>query len=116
MKLGNNSSLAKTFNLRSLFSRVSLESVRMPKYAIITTVLLALALLAGANIFREREAARAANAVKEQTQSQLANLSKNNAVIRQKTEALRHNKAIIAREAQTKMGFVRPNEIVLVVK
>lgn len=116
MKLDNNSSSAKTLNPRLVISRVSWESLRMPKYALITTTMLAFALLAGANIFRERDARHNAQVVQEQAQLQLANVQSKNVLIRQDTNALRQNKDVIARTAQNKLGYVRPNEIVVVVK
>ncbi|MFN7928324.1 MAG: septum formation initiator family protein [Blastocatellia bacterium] len=115
MKQGLNSSTTRTYPNQLVVARTSI-ALRLPKYAWIGMVLLAMALLATAAIFRERDGLRAAQASYNRTQQTLQMTQQQTEVLLQSLQNLQQNKTVVAQEAQKKLNYVRPNEVVVVVR
>lgn len=116
MKQGLNSSTTKMYPNQLVVARASLASLRLPNYTWIVMVLLAMAFLASAAIYREREGLRAAQASFTQTQQKYQEAQINNELLRKDLQTLQQDKNILARAAQTKLNYVRRNEVVVVVR
>lgn len=116
MKQGIHSSTTKTYPNQLVVPRASLSSLRFPNYAWIMMVLMAMAFLATAAIYREQEGLRSAQASFQHTQQKLQQAQLNNEVLRQDVRAMQQDKNVIAREAQNKLKYVRRNEVVVVVR
>jgi cell division protein FtsB len=116
LKQGINSSTTKTYLNQLVVPRASLASLRLPNYAWIVMVLMAMALLATTAIYREREGLRSAQASFNRTQQKFQEAQLNNELLRKDLRAMQQDKNVIAREAQTKLNYVRPNEVLVVVR
>jgi cell division protein FtsB len=116
LKQGIHSSTTKVHPNQLVVPRTSLSALRFPNYAWIMTVLMAMALLAIAAIYREREGLRSAQASFHQTQQKLQEAQLNNELLRKDVRAMQQDKNVIAREAQNKLNYVRRNEVVVVVR
>jgi cell division protein FtsB len=116
LKQGLNSSATKSYPNQLVVPRASLEALRLPNYFWIVTILLALALLATAAIYRERERLRVAQTSYQFTQQKVQAATLNNALLRRDFEAMKHDKNTIAQEAQTNLNYLRPNEVIVVLR
>lgn len=116
MKQGFDSSSTKTFPTQLVVPRESLASLHIPNYVWIVTTILALALLAVAAIYREREGLRQAQASYQFTQQKAVASQVTNDTLRHDIHALKTDKDVMARTAQEKLNYVRSNEVVVVMR
>lgn len=116
MKQGLNSSTTRAYPTQLVVARASLIALRLPNYTWIVMVLLAMALLATAAIYRERGGLRTAQASFQRTQQKYQDAQFSTELLRQDLQAAQQNKSVITRAAQTKLNYVRRNEIVVVVR
>ncbi len=116
MKQGLESSSTKSYPSQLVVPHASLESLRIPNYVWVVTALLALALLAVAAVYREREGLRQAQTSYQFTQDKMQATQLTNGLIRRDIHALKNDKDVIAEKAQEKLNYVRPNEVVLVMR
>ena len=116
MKQGMHSATTRTYPNQLFVARTSLASLRIPTYAWIVMIIMAMGLLATAAIYREREGLRAAQASYQQTQQKFQATQLTNEMLRQDLQTVQQNKQAIARAAQSKLNYVRRNEVVVVVR
>ena len=116
MKQGLDSSSTKSYPSQLVVPHASLESLRIPNYVWVVTALLALALLSVAAVYREREGLRQAQTAYQFTQEQAQASQLNNGLLRRDIDALQNDKEVIAQKSQEKLNYVRPNEIVLLMR
>jgi cell division protein FtsB len=115
LKQGLESS-TKTYPSQLVVPHTTLESLRIPNYAWVVTALLALALLAVAAIYREREGLRQAQTSYQYTQEKMQATQTTNGLMRRDIQALKSDKDVITQKAQEKLNYVRPNEVVVVMR
>lgn len=113
MKQGFDSSSTKLYSAQLVVPRAAFETLRIPNYVWVVTALLALVLLAVAAVYREREGLRRAQTSYQFTQQKVEATQLNNELLRRELQALQHDKAVIARETQEKLNYVRPNEVIV---
>lgn len=116
MKQGLESSSVKSYPSQLVVPHASLEALRIPNYVWVVTVILALALLAVAAVYREREGLRQATAAHAFTKQKFEISELGNAMTRREIASLKNDKDVIAQKAQEKLNYVRPNEIVVVMR
>lgn len=116
MKQGIYSSTTRTYPNQLFVARTSVASLRIPNYAWIGMVLLAMGLLATATIYRERQSLRAAQASYNYTQQKFQEAQITNELMRKDLQIMQQDKNTIARGAQNKLNYVRRNEVVVVVR
>jgi len=116
LKQSLESSSTKFYPSQLVVPNQSLESLRIPTYVWVVTVLLALALLAGSALYRERDGLRQARTSYQYTEQKLQAAQLNNDLIRHDIQALKQDKGVMARAAQAKLNYVRPNEVVVRVR
>ena len=116
MKQGLESSSTKSYPSQLVVPHTSLESLRIPNYVWVVTGLLALALLAVSAVYREREGLRQAQMSYQFTQDKMQAAQLNNGLLRHDINALKQDKDVITQKAQDKLNYVRPNEIVVVMR
>lgn len=116
MKQGLESSSPKSYPSQLVVPHTSLESLRIPNYVWVVTTLLALALLAVAAVSREREGLRQAQTSYQFTQEKVQASQLNNELLRRDIRALQQDKDVTAQRAQEKLNYVRPNEVVVVMR
>ncbi len=85
----------------------------IPKYAMIMMLLIAMVLLAGASIYRERESVKSAQQSLNAVQNKFETEQKNKLLLQREIKESKQNKEVITRIAQSRLGYVKPNEIVL---
>ncbi len=116
MKQGLESSSTKSYPSQLVVPHASLEALRIPNYVWVVTALLALALLAVAAVYREREGLRQAQMAYQFSQEKVQASQLNNGLLRRDIHALKHDKDVIAQRAQEKLNYLRPNEVVVVMQ
>lgn len=116
MKQVLNSSTTKAIPSQLVVPNAVLMSFRIPNYVWVITVLLALALLSIAAVYREREGLRQAQAAYQFTQNKMQASQINNDLLRRDIRALQHDKDVMVRTAQQKLNYVRANEVVVVMR
>lgn len=116
MKQVLNSSSTKTYPNQLVVPRASWETLVLPKYVWITTIMIAMALLAVATIFREHEGLRLAQSARNYSQQTRNENQVSNELMRREIKSVKQDKEAITREAQGKLNYLKPNEIMLVMK
>lgn len=115
MKEGLNSSTTRTYPTHLVVARTNI-AFRLPKYAWIGMVVIAMALLATAAILRERDGLRAAQASYNRAQQRFQTAEQQTESLKQELQTLQQNKVVTAQTAQKKLNYVRPNEALVVVR
>ncbi len=113
MKQGFDSSSTKLYSAQLVVPRAAFETLRIPTYVWVVTALLALALLVVAAVYREREGLRRVQASYQFTQQKVEASQLNNEMLRREVQALQQDKEVIARQAQEKLNYIRPNEVIV---
>ena len=76
-------------------------------------LLIAMVMLAGASIYREHEVLKSAQQSLTATQNQFEIQQGNKLLLQREIKESRQNKEVISRLAQSRLNYVKPNEIVL---
>lgn len=116
MKQVLNSSTTKAIPSQLVVPNAALMSFRIPNYVWVITVLMALAMLSIAAVYRERAGLRQAQAAYEFTQNKMQASQINNDLLRREIHAMQHDKDGMARTAQQKLNYVRTNEVVVIMR
>jgi cell division protein FtsB len=116
LKQGFDSSSTKLYSAQLVVPRAAFETLRIPTYVWVVTTLLALVLLVVAAMYREREGLRRAQASHQFTQQKVEASQLNNEMLRRDVQDLQRDKDLIARQAQEKLNYVRPNEVIIRVR
>jgi cell division protein FtsB len=90
-----------------------LKGMHIPKYALIMILLIAMVLLASASIYRERESVKSAQQSLITVQNKFETEQNNKLLLQREIKESKQNKEVITRIAQSRLGYVKPNEIVL---
>ncbi|HEX4949864.1 MAG TPA: hypothetical protein VFZ34_24575 [Blastocatellia bacterium] len=116
MKPSYESSTTKTYPSQLVVPNAALLSFRLPNYVWVVTVLLALSLLALSAVYRERAGLRQAQTSHQFMQQKVQASQISNDLLRRDIHALQHDKEVMARTAQEKLNYIRPNEVVVVLR
>lgn len=116
MKQVLNSSTTKAIPSQLVVPNAALMSFRIPNYVWVITVLMALALLSVAAVYRERVGLHQAQAAFQFTQNKMQESQINNDLLRRDIHAMQHEKDVMVRNAQQKLNYVRTNEVVVVMR
>ena len=110
-----NSFFSHRNNYSQLFQSSStfLKGLVIPKYILIMMLLIAMVLLAGASIYREQEGLKSAQQSLTATQHRVEMQQAEKLLVQHEIKESRQNKEVITRLAQSRLNYVKPNEIVL---
>ena len=90
-----------------------IKGLVVPKYILIMMLLIAMVMLAGASIYREREGLKSAQQSLSATQNKFEIQQDNKLLLQREIKESKQNKEVISRLAQSRLNYVKPNEIVL---
>jgi cell division protein FtsB len=116
LKQGLNSSATKSYPNQLVVPHASWEAFRLPNYVWIVMMLIAMALLATAAIYREREGLRTAQRSHQYTEQKMQEANRSNTLLRHNLQALKQDKSALAQQAQTNLNYLRPNEVIVVMR
>ncbi len=90
-----------------------LKGLLIPKYILTMMLLMAMVLLAGASIYREREGLKSAQQSLTATRNRVERQQDDKLLLQREIKESRQNKEVITRLAQARLNYVKSNEIVL---
>ncbi len=90
-----------------------LKGLVIPKYILIMMLLIAMVLLAGASIYREREGLKSAQQSLNHLQQRVEQQQDDKFLLEREIKESRQNKEVITRLVQSRLKYVKPNEIVV---
>ncbi len=94
-------------------SSAFLKGLVIPKYILIMMLLIAMVLLAGASIYREQEGLKSAQQALTATRHRVEMQQAEKLLVQHEIKESRQNKEVITRLAQSRLNYVKPNEIFL---
>ena len=90
-----------------------IKGLVVPKYILIMMLLIAMVMLAGASIYREREGLKSAQQSLTATQNKFESQQDYKLLLQREIKESKQNKEVISRLAQSRLNYVKTNEIVL---